>query len=247
MKPIFLIFLLVLFFLNSVYSQDSVRIYGRVTDFESQPIDSVSVRLKNKNFENLYEVLTDKKGYFSFKVLKGNYYCLYAIRVPDYAKTKLEYWAWNIPAYTDLEINPQYDRMEIYGVNAFEPQVSPWDTYMVYFRPMSLTKGLHPQKKKKEKNKNNAKKNLPDTIDIAPSKIEKEELQVFINDAEADVLNITKLLEYARGAYIYGYLIQILKPKEKDTEKLYDKITIILHSKETGDKGKGEYFIKRIK
>jgi hypothetical protein len=32
--------------------------------------------------------------------------------------------------------------MELYGLNAFEPQVGPHLTYMVYFRPMSLTKSI---------------------------------------------------------------------------------------------------------
>jgi len=41
-----------------------------------------------------------------------------------------------------MEINPQYDRMEIYGINVFEPQVTPQETYMLYFRPMSLAKTL---------------------------------------------------------------------------------------------------------
>ena len=135
----------------SVFTQETVRIYGRVTDFNDNPIDSVTVRVKNKKFENLYETITDSKGYFSMNVLKDAYSSIYAIKLVDYGKTKLEYWAWNIPAFNDLEINPKYERMEIYGVNAFEPQVGPFETYMVYFRPMSLTKSLELQGKGSKK------------------------------------------------------------------------------------------------
>ena len=148
--PAMLLFLL--FNLNG-FAQDTVILYGKVTDKFNQPVDSASVWLKNrvdnistKNkpalFENAYETLTDKHGNFSIEVEKGTYYCLYAIKESDYGKTKLEYWAWNLPIYDDLEINPQYDRMEIYGINASEPQTGPFETYQIYFRPMSLTKAL---------------------------------------------------------------------------------------------------------
>ncbi|HNX87288.1 MAG TPA: carboxypeptidase-like regulatory domain-containing protein [Bacteroidales bacterium] len=251
MKHIIIVSLLILLSLGSACAQDSVRIYGRVTDFNNNPVDSVSVRLKENNFKNLYEVFTDRDGYFSFKALKRNYYCLYAIRLRDYSKTKLEYWAWNIPAIRDLEINPRYERMEIYGVNAFEPQAGPFDTYMIYFRPMSLTKALELEKQKaqgqniKEFEKKSQARH--DTLDIAPSNITKEELQVSVNHLPAEILCITKVPEYGRGGWMYGYLIQVKKPKENSVIDFpYDQITIVLHSNETGDMGMGECFVKRV-
>jgi hypothetical protein len=230
--------------ISTINAQDSVRIYGYVTDFANHPLDSVSVRLKNKKFENMYTTLTDSKGYYSMIVLKDLYYSLYAIKPSDYGKSKLEYWAWNIPAYEDLEINPQYDRMEIYGVNAFEPQVGPWETYMIYFRPMSLTKGLDLQNNLGDKDKINDL----DTIDIAPKMIKNEELEIRVNEQKCKIVSISKIPEYARGGYMYGYLVQVKKPeKASENQKRYDKISIILKSKETGDIGKGEYFFEKIK
>ena len=246
MKHVIIILLLLFWNVDFSVAQDSIRVYGHVTDFNSQPIDSVSVLLKDKNFKNLYKVLTNKDGYFSFNVLKGNYCSLYAIKSSDYGKTKLEYWAWNIPAYQDMEINPQYERMEIYGVNAFEPQVGPWETYMVYFRPMSLTKALKFQGDMQKNELEKKSKANHDTVNVAPSAIQKEELQVKINEIQGEVVNITKVLEFARGIYMYGYLIQVKKPKEEShMNNQYDKITIILHSKETGEYGKGEYFYEK--
>lgn len=247
MKKIVMLLLLALS-TASVFTQETVRIYGRVTDFNDNPIDSVTVRVKNKKFENLYETITDSKGYFSMNVLKDAYSSIYAIKLVDYGKTKLEYWAWNIPAFNDLEINPKYERMEIYGVNAFEPQVGPFETYMVYFRPMSLTKSLELQgkgSKKELEKKAIAEKN---TIDIAPITISKDELKVAINNQESEVVGINKITEYARGSYMYGYLIQIKKPANTAKQALdYDKISIILHSKETNEQGMGECFVKRSK
>jgi len=247
-----LVLLLSLLTFGNIAAQETVTLYGKVTDFNNQPVDSASVWLKNKIngisvenkttlFDNAYETLTDSNGNFSIKVEKGTYYCLYAIKESDYGKTKLEYWAWNLPIYNDLEINPQYDRMEVYGINASEPQTGPYETYQIYFRPMSLTKALK----------------LPKThtkiIDIAPKSITKEELSVQLNGIDAEVVSINKIDEYARGTTMFGYLIQILKPKYNKSQiktsemaEGYDKISITLHSKETNEMGKGEYFIKRI-
>ena len=227
-------------------AQDSIKVYGRVTDFNQLPLDSVTVYLKDKTFSNLYSATTDKNGKYSMTIKKGKYNCLYAIKLSDYGKTKLEYWAWNVPAFQDLEINPQYERMEIYGVNAFEPQVTPYETYMIYFRPMSLTKSLKftnlANRKELEKKASVNK----DTINIAPDYISKEELNVSVNNIPAEVLCINKISENARGAIMYAYSIQIKKPKsDVQMPNAYDKITIILHSKETGEYGKGEYFLEK--
>ena len=249
-NPLLLVFT-ILFFLTS-FSQEKVTLYGKVTDFNNQPVDSASVWLKNRLdnvsinnkkilFDNAYETLTDRNGNFSIEVDKGTYYCLYAIKESDYGKTKLEYWAWNIPIYKDMELNPQYDRMEVYGINASEPQTGPFNTYQIYFRPMSLTKALKLPKGKLK------------IIDIAPKTITKEELSVQLNGFDAKVVSINKVDEYARGTTMYGYLIQILKPKydssnikKSEMATGFDKISITLHSKETNEKGKGEYFVKRI-
>ena len=250
-KKIILLFTVLI--ISNSFSQDTVRLYGKVTDFNNNPVDSASVWLKNKIngisikdkrklFDNAYETFTDKNGNFSIEVEKGTYYCLYAIKESDYGKTKLEYWAWNLPIYDDLEINPQYDRLEVYGMNAFEPQTGPFETYQVFFRPMSLTKALK----------------LPkiitsEIIDIAPKIITKEDLKVQINGVDVKILSLNRVKEYSRKKYMYAYFLQILKPKagnvgipKSEMVKGYDKISITLHSKETNEKGKGEYFVKKI-
>jgi len=168
---------------------------------------------------------------------------VYAIKESEYGKNRLEYWAWNVPIYSNLELNPQYHRMEIYGINGFEPQQGPFNSYMLYFRPMSLTKGLKIDQK-----------NQPDTVDIAPENITPEELTIKVNGVEAKVVAINKIVKYTRNDhFMYAYMVQIEKPDESiigfHVSQLvdgFDKITIVLHSNENGDYGKGEYFLKRI-
>lgn len=231
-------------------------ISGQVTDFNGTPLDSVTIRLKNKTFENVYETISDRNGNYSMKVKKGEYYCLYAIKIPDYRVTKLEYWTWNVPVYKNLTINPVYDKMEIYGINVFEPQVTPHQTYMIYFRPMSLNKTLKVAQSQKVESKsfqtaNKTESLLASTsqlINVSPDSISPKELTVEINGNKATIVGINKVKEYARGIYMYGYIVQVLKPEsEKLSDLEYDKISITLHSEETNEMGKGEAFVKRIK
>ena len=245
----------ILFVLASCKRDAQYVISGRVTNFDGQPLDRVTIRLKNKTFENVYETLSDKEGYYSLKVNEGDYYCLYAIKLPEYRVNKLEYWAWNVPVHKDITINPQYDRMEIYGINIFEPQVTPQETYMVYFRPMSLSKTLQfasEQKvNKKEFETANQAESLFDNseklINISPDSISPKELTIEINGIESEIVGINKITEYARGFNMYGYCVQVLKPNDKvdNSNSEYDMVSITLKSKQTGEIGKGEAFIKK--
>lgn len=228
---------------------------GKVTNFDGQPLDSVTIRLKNKAFENIYETLSDKDGNYSMEVRKGDYYCLYAIKLPEYRINRLEYWTWNVPVHKDITINPQYDQMEIYGINVFEPQVTPQETYMIYFRPMSLSKTLQfaseQEVSKKEFETVKQAESLLDSsdklINMSPDSISSEELTIEINGVDSKIVGINKITEYARGFNMYGYCVQILKPdnKAENSELEYDFISITLNSKQTGEIGKGEAFIKK--
>lgn len=253
MKHKIIMALMVFSLLLSCKQNKTFVISGTVSDFNGQAIDSATVYLKNKSFENLYEALSDENGQYSMEVAEGDYYCLYAIKLPDYRVRALEYWTWNVPVHENLTINPQYDKMEIYGINVFEPQVGPFETYMIYFRPMSLAKGFelvaqqNIDKEKFEKAKQ-AEKLLDrsaQVIDIAPDSISAEELHIEINGEKAEIVGITKMEEYARKSRIYAYVVQVIKPKANAENTEYDFVSLTLKSKETGEMGKAEAFVKR--
>lgn len=234
--------------------RDTFIISGRVTDFSGQPIDSATIRLKDRTFKDVYETLTDKNGKYSIEVKKGIYYCLYAIKLSEYRVNRLEYWTWNVPVFKDIVINPQYDRIEIYGINVFEPQVTPQETYMIYFRPMSLFKTLQITSLQKVdiKDFQKAKKteklieSTDKLINISPENISPEELTIELNGVKSNIVGINKITEYARGVFMHGYIVQILKPKSSESKHSeYDFISITLHSKETGESGKAEAFVKK--
>jgi hypothetical protein len=218
-----------------------VRIHGRVTDFNGTPQEGVVVHVKNERFDNLYSTQSGTDGRYELIVERAVYFCIYAIREAEYGKTRLEYWAWNVPALADLEINPQYDRLEIYALNAFKPQVTPHETFMVYLRPMSLSKQLS---KYAPSGKPDAKPG--DLVDIAPVNLEAKDLDLRVNGERARIVSVSKVKEYARGIYLVGYVVQgVVTPGKKGPIAGYDLITLIVRDPETGDTGKADYFYRR--
>jgi len=47
-------------FINLLQAQDKVTVSGRVTDFSGNAIDSVLVRVKDRNFNNPFQTYSDK-------------------------------------------------------------------------------------------------------------------------------------------------------------------------------------------
>ena len=246
---------LTLFLTLIVHAQGKIILSGRVTDFSGNPVDSAIVRVMDRNFKAPFITYSNKDGYYSMAVTKGNYNCVYAIKTSEYRKTKLEYWAWNVPLFEDMEINPQYNNMEIYGISVIEPQVTPYETYMIYFRPMSLKKMIsliENQNVNKQSFESAGKveqlinPNGDNLYNFAPESITPAELSVKINGIESEIVNIERVKEHARGMNYYGYLIQIIKPEViKNMNLAYDKISILLNSFETNETGLGEVFVKR--
>jgi hypothetical protein len=112
-----------------------IRIYGKVTDFNGNPMERVEIVVLSREFKAIYQTFSDADGKYSLDISRGNYIALWACK--DYAIKNLEYWAWNIPAYQDLEINPRINGLEVYAINAWIPQGG-LPSMQIYFRPMSL-------------------------------------------------------------------------------------------------------------
>lgn len=102
-----LIYLLVLLFSVSAYAADIVRISGKVTDYNGNPIDSCTVLIYNPDFSEAYETASDSQGYYCLdSIPKGRYAAIAAMRINEYPRLqqvshddmKLEFWAWNVIA-----------------------------------------------------------------------------------------------------------------------------------------------------
>lgn len=154
-------------------------------------LDGVSVELKNDQFQTIYKTISDQNGCFELTVPDGVYPYLIAVR--DYADKYLEYWANNIPAYEELDLNISIDTLEVYGINAFVVKGGGARALSVYFRPMSL------QKFKAKEN------------DIAPV-FGIDGICAAVNGHKSEVLVVNQVKEYTEQGFLTAYLIQVLLP-----------------------------------
>jgi hypothetical protein len=210
----------------------SLHISGIVTDFEGTPIEGAAVELKRTDFQSAYRCLSDAQGKYHLSVEPGSYIALTAIVMEDYATKKLEYWAWNIPAFRDLEINPRYDRIEVYAMNAWRPQGA-LPSLQVYFRPMTLQRVVNQG--------GVAALKTAKLIDVAPD-LTHEDIVAAIGGQPVAVLEVNKVLEAApNDQSIFAYLIQIALPeKQPDTD--YWRVSLTITDPATGEMGEGLLF-----
>lgn len=217
---------------------DSVTISGRITDYDGQPLDSVSVRWQHANFSFSSTALSNKDGYYTARVKKGKYASMMAIKWDEYPwpeskraedDMRLEFWGWNFIADRDTTFDIQYHRMEAYGINVFMIRGGA-PVYTIYVRPMSLKRALA------------ARKNPTQNILWAPAP-DKAEVKVTINGVEAPIRLIQEVKEYIPqpGKFFNAYLLSVDLP-QKLSELPYDIFRVQLTDKETGERGEGVYF-----
>lgn len=234
---IFLILLCVIY-LNGNAQTDSIAISGIVTDFNNNPVDSALVEVKLSNFQTAYKTFTDNKGYYNLNVLKGNYLALVSLKMSEYPagsvlpkdEQKLEFWAWNVIAEKDINLNIKYDRLEIYGVNIFRIQGAT-PGYSIYCRPMSLTRAFSEPDKQLH------------FIDLCPPSDELD-VKVEINGAPVNVNMKQKVAEYVADGICYGYLLHVDLPAE-ETRESYDIFRIEMTDLKNGDKGEAVSFRRK--
>ena len=174
---------------------------------------SVSIEIKNENFESIYQTLSDESGKFELCVPDGVYPFLTAVR--NYGDQYLEYWAQNIPAQQELELHIQIDTLEVYGLHAFIVKGAA-NALSIYFRPMSLEKFKTGE------------------VDIAPV-LRENDITVTVNGRESKVYVVNPVREYIGGErrYLSAYLIQSSLPEGiKDWERI--DITICDSEKHIG-------------
>ena len=228
-KEIILLILSFLIMTNhfNCFSQ-TVSISGKVTDFEGNPINSCFIDLKHADFTSAYSTYSDKNGNYKLEnVEKGNYLALFALRMDEYptakqvpeADMRLEFWAWNIIADSDLVINPRYHKLELYGTVATKMP----NGYMLYFRPMSLTNFL-----------------VNENVSVAPENLK---VNVFADEEPLKIKSIQPVEEYNEEMIITGYIIQVDKPKIT-TDKPFIIFRVEAENIKDAEKGENLYFFE---
>lgn len=213
------------------------RVHGTVTDFEGRPVAGADVELKTSRFDNAASAKTGADGSYSFAVAEGTYIALAAVK--DYQTRSLEYWAWNVPVFGDVRIDPRFDRLEVYALNAWRPQGG-YPGYQLYFRPMSLTMTIAAVI---EAGGMEGLGKLP-VIDIAPDLTAKD-IEVRIDGERVDVLQVNRVRESGGPAQVlFGYLIQVALP-ESEPSGDWIVFDVTVTDRATGDRGEGRTYLAR--
>jgi hypothetical protein len=198
---------------------------GTVRDFDGKPVPGADVAIKSAKFDDLYTAKADAQGHYRMTVEDGHYMALESITMPDYGKTRLEFWAWNVPIDRDLTIDLRFHRLEIYGINIFKVQGARPGLF-AYFRPMSLTRAQ-------------AKADAHKDPDIAPHEADLD-LAIDVDGTPAVIDSIEMVKEFVGpGPVMYSYLVHFSPAKPVKERAL---VRIVGHDKANGDRGEGLYF-----
>jgi hypothetical protein len=186
----------------------------------------------DRSFQPVAQALSDSSGHYILRVEKNTYHALMAIKMSDYGKSRLEYWAWQIPAAESLFVNPRYHRLEVYGVNAFSVQGSGSRSVFVYFRPMGLTR-------------HKMWESLHDTAGaqmrmIGPALTTKD-INVTIDGQPSTILCLTELNEKAKVGSMRAYLMQCALPETKKSNYV-SRIDVTAVDPENHDTGEALLF-----
>lgn len=206
-----------------------MKLHGRVTDFEGRPLHNALVNVLGRGFErDIATVSTDESGMYEVELQSGMYLAIWICK--DYKEKMLEYWAWHLPLYDDLELDARVDGLEVHGLNVFWPRNA--SALMVYFRPMSL---------KRFRAYESSRHDEGGLIDIVPD-LSSEDIEIAIDGKPAPLLCINKVREEAPPDHFMGaYLIHIQADGTLETDA-YRKINVAIVDRQTQERGEGSVF-----
>ncbi|MBR6286752.1 MAG: carboxypeptidase regulatory-like domain-containing protein [Bacteroidaceae bacterium] len=226
----------------SAFAQGTVRISGRVTDFDGKPVGGCAVMLMDRHNKAVDSVSTDKEGFYVMKGVKpGKYMALTAIKWDEYVRfsrlpeqdRRLEFWAWNIIADKDLTINPHYHRLELYGTTAFSPTGT--NALMVYTRPMSATEAMKYDEKLYRDNNNGV-------IDYSV-RLEDFKVRAFVDDKEVAIRHIENMTEQY-GNQKMGAFVMMLDYHVRHDDMAVHQIRIVAENVKYHEKGENICFFQ---
>lgn len=232
----------------AAYATDTVKISGRVTDFNGNPVDSCTVLIYNPDFSEAYETLSDSSGnYLLDSIPAGKYAAIAAMRVNEYPRMlqvppqdmKLEFWAWNVIADRDIILDIRYDKLELYGTKAFI-EYGGRQEMLIYTRPMSVTKVIAYQN---FIDKSEAERNSIVTVEPQYMSFE-----VYVDGEPMEIYSIQPLtLPNTNGNSDNDicYLIQAKLPTDiySRNQKNYE-VRVVGHNSQYNEHGESVYYLE---
>lgn len=237
-----------IFFISAMamFVNAQVTISGIINDYKGNPVDSCYVCIYNPDFSTAYETYSDSLGLYKIEnVTPGNYACIAAMRLDEYPreqgvapeKMKLEFWAWNVIANENIELNIRYDKMELYGTKAFF-EFGGRQELLIYTRPMSVTKVINDPN---YMDKSSQEKNWKVTVEP-----EYMDFEVFADGQKLQLISVQPLsLPNTNGNTLNDdcYLIQTSLPTDIYNHNTPYEIRVVGHNTQYDEWGESVYYL----
>ena len=142
-----------------------ITISGTVTGKDGQPVEKCDVFFNRETWitEESFRAQCDENGRYEIQIEPGHYNSIYICDEELYAKTRLEFWGWNVSFSEDQTLNAAFDTIEVFSLSTWAANGGSSSVFAA-FRPMAL----HNAKPPKYYNQTVAGKNYA-ILDIAPS------------------------------------------------------------------------------
>ncbi|USD35945.1 hypothetical protein [Ferrimonas sp. SCSIO 43195] len=129
-----------------LHAQDTVVIDGAVTDRHGKAVPLCDVIFNPSGFiadDSLY-FKCDANGRYRAEIPAGHYNSLYSLDLPQYAKTQLEFWGWNLQLTENQTIDIAFDTIEVYSLAVWASNGGSQSLFAA-FRPMHLAAAKLPR------------------------------------------------------------------------------------------------------
>lgn len=215
---------------KTIVHEESIRIhkiYGRVTDFEGNPMPAYIWAIPEREMKNAV-----KKG-FDGTVVKADKNGEYELWLPEekissifiddesYHKETYECWIWDVRLRKDIMINPHIDKVEIYNLHAWKSYLD-YDSLHIHFIPDSFIKAMNK----------------------TTFKLEKRNTKVYVNEEECEIKTFSEHKSWREGIQP-SYILDIESGKfqeENTVIKVQIEVKSEVKGKTTIEKGEA-YFL----
>lgn len=228
----------------AVLAQPMVTISGQVTDRQGQPVSHCDVIFNPSSWigdDSLY-FKCDAEGRYLAEIPAGHYNSMYSLDLPEYGKTQLEFWGWNLQFVQDEVIDIAFDTIEVYSLSVWASNGGSQSIFAA-FRPMHLASALEP----KIFNQTIAGKEKA-IFDITPE-LDAQSIEGSIDGQPIELLshhwvyerlnscnNVPKTLNTENGCFMPMIVAQFVRPKLEEGKHL---LRVRLTDRATGEIGEG--------
>ena len=182
------------------------RLYGRVTDFEGEPLADRQVLISADAHEETAGTLTDAEGRYAITLPGRTYNKVWIDDERQTGQKSLQFWAWNVILDRDTELDARVGRIQVYELNTWNNNAG-GDQLFAYFRPMALSKSLmNPMKTSRLRKVGERTIRI---TDLSPH-FDSQGIEAHLNGQRVPVFTAVQVLEaIAEDWYMPSYVAQI--------------------------------------